>query len=60
VNQSLIGGDFDPMGLAIAGAYIYWSNPVSDTIGRPSLDGTRVNQTFITGASLPLGLAVGP
>ena len=31
-----------------------------DTIGRANLDGTGVNQSFITGAGLPSGVAVDP
>jgi virginiamycin B lyase len=41
-----------------AGAYIFWTNLDTNTIGRAYLDGTGVNQSFIGGASLPEGAAV--
>ncbi|MBI3660071.1 hypothetical protein HY230_06330 [Candidatus Acetothermia bacterium] len=40
--------------------HIYWANRNTGTIGRANLDGTGVNQSFITGASIPFGVAVGP
>jgi Low-density lipoprotein receptor repeat class B len=40
------------------GRHIYWSDEGSDTVGRANIDGTGVNQSFITGASVPNGLAV--
>jgi hypothetical protein len=39
-------------------ALVYWANARTDTIGRANLDGTGANQTFITGAQNPLGVAV--
>jgi hypothetical protein len=44
--------------VTVDGAHIYWSNSGINTIGRANLDGTGVNQTFITGAQDPLGVAV--
>src|SRR5919201_4463873 len=43
-----------------AEALIYWANSDGGggTIGRANLDGTGVNQSFITGASHPCGVAV--
>ena len=41
-----------------ADAYIYWANATTDTIGRANRDGTGVNQSFITGADYPAGVAV--
>jgi virginiamycin B lyase len=44
---------------AAAGGYLYWSNTTggppkfNGTIGRARLNGTRVNQRFISGASFP-------
>jgi virginiamycin B lyase len=38
--------------------HVYWTNLDADTIGRANLDGTGVNQSFITGASDPAGVAV--
>lgn len=64
-NQSFIAtGDF-PSGVAVDGAHIYWANRGTSgtpgtTIGRADLDGTpaSVNNSFITGANLPNGIAV--
>ena len=36
----------------------YWTNSHSDAIGRANLDGSGPNQSFITGASNPFGVAV--
>lgn len=37
---------------------IYWANAVSGTIGSSNVDGTGANQSFITGAGVPVGVAV--
>ena len=44
--------------VVVRGAFIYWTNTWSGTIGRANLDGSGVNNSFITGLSLPSGLAV--
>jgi virginiamycin B lyase len=36
-------------------SHVYWSSYSSSTIGRANLDGTGVNESFITGAGLPEG-----
>jgi hypothetical protein len=41
-----------------AGAYIYWGNNYTNTIGRANLDGTDIDQSFVTGASSPTAAAV--
>jgi hypothetical protein len=41
-----------------ANAYIYWANSDNRTIGRANLDGTGVNDSLITAASAPTGIAV--
>ena len=41
-----------------ANAYVYWSDPFANTIGRANLDGNRAKPSFITGASSPRGIAV--
>ncbi len=41
-----------------AQAYVYWANLDTNTIARANLDGTGVNQRFITGASSPVGVAL--
>src|ERR671933_506167 len=43
---------------APANAFVYWANVNTGTIGRAKLDGTDVNQNFITGANAPAGVAV--
>lgn len=43
---------------ASASAYLYWSNPTHQAIGRANLDGSGVNQHFIATASKPEGIAV--
>ena len=40
--------------------HVYWANEGTNTIGRANLDGTGVDQSFITGASAPFGVAVDP
>jgi len=47
-------------GVAVSGNYVYWANSSSGTIGRASLDGSWVNESFITGASIPEGIATIP
>src|SRR5262249_52336302 len=41
-----------------AGAFIYWANGGSNTIGRANVDGTGVNQNFISGGTRPCGVGV--
>ncbi len=43
---------------SIAGAFVYWTDATSDSIGRAALDGTVKDPTFITGAQDPRGVAV--
>ena len=43
---------------ARADAFVYWANFGNGTIGRANLNGSHVNQSFITGASAPIGVAV--
>ncbi len=58
VNQSFVTGASGPLGVAVSGQYIYWTN-IGGTIGRANLDGSGTpNQSFITGASTPEGVAV--
>jgi Low-density lipoprotein receptor repeat class B len=50
------------VGGAVANAgsigYIYWSNVDTGSIARANIDGTGVHQGLITGARLPLGVAI--
>jgi Low-density lipoprotein receptor repeat class B len=41
-----------------ADAFVYWANGFTGTIRRANLDGSGVDQSFITGASDPAGVAV--
>jgi stage V sporulation protein SpoVS len=41
-----------------AEAFIYWTDTSLDAIGRGNVDGTGVNQSFISGAEEPTGLAI--
>jgi virginiamycin B lyase len=36
----------------------YWTSAATATVGRANLDGTGVDQSFITGARTPFGVAV--
>jgi hypothetical protein len=45
-------------GASSAQAYIYWSSDGAAAIGRANLDGTSPDQSFITGANEPAGIAL--
>jgi hypothetical protein len=45
-------------GLGVDSRYIYWSNEYGSTIGRANLNGTGVNQRFITAANRPDALVI--
>jgi virginiamycin B lyase len=47
-----------PSSLAVDATHVYWGNGGGTTIGRANLDGSGVNQSFITAASSPNGVAV--
>ena len=47
-----------PTGVAVDAQHVYWANSGNGTIGRANLDGTGVDQSFITGANCPAGVAV--
>jgi hypothetical protein len=61
-------GASNPTGVAVDGTHVYWANGgfgsanggygSGTTIGRANLDGTGANQSFITGAENPTGVAV--
>jgi hypothetical protein len=44
--------------LAVDPIHVYWANSSTGSIGRASLDGSDVNQSFVTGANNPVGVAV--
>ena len=49
-----------PQGVAVDAAHVYWTQLrfSTNTIGRANLDGTGVDQSFISGAAQPSGVAV--
>ena len=53
MNQNFITGALSPEGLAVDAGHIYWINDDTNTntIGRADLDGSNVNQSFITPGS---------
>ena len=58
---SITGGAVGGAGLTLDNSYIYWTSAnggSATTIARASLDGTDVNNEFITGALNPCGIAV--
>lgn len=44
--------------MAVDGEHLYWANGGDGTIARANLDGTGADQTFISGATGPCGVAV--
>jgi hypothetical protein len=44
--------------VAVPVRHVYWADDGTGTIGRANLDGTGANQSFISGASGPIGVAV--
>jgi hypothetical protein len=68
VDLRFIRGVDDPTGVAVDANHVYWSDlhiliagtdPTgTGTIGRANLDGTGADQNFITGATIPEGVAV--
>lgn len=57
VDENFIRLSGNPDGLATDGTFLYWT--AGGAIGRANLDGTGVNQAFITGASVPQGVTIG-
>jgi hypothetical protein len=60
VNNKFITGASGIQEMTAVNGYIYWANGTAKTIGRASLDGSGVNQSFIStgGANGPVGVAV--
>ena len=54
----ITGADIPCGDVAVNGAHIYWANYDGDTIGRANLDGSGVDQNFISGADEPCQVAV--
>jgi virginiamycin B lyase len=58
VNPSFVN-EGAPLGVAVDAGHLYWTNvDGSNTIGRSNLDGSWIEQSFITGAHSPYGVAV--
>jgi hypothetical protein len=58
VNQGWLHVGGFPQGLALDGRHIYWTNsgdPEQSTIGRADIDGTNIDDSFITGATFDTG-----
>ena len=51
------GGSSSSSGAHVS-AYVYWANSNNSTIGRANLNGTGVNQRFITAANRPDALVI--
>ena len=57
IHRRLVTFD-DPRGVAVDAGHVYWANFGLNTIGRANLDGTGIDQSFITGADFPFAVAV--
>lgn len=66
-EANLDGSNFDPFFLipggcpqflAVDAQHLYWANYDSNTLGRANADGTDVNDSFVTGANHPFGVAL--
>ena len=57
VDQNFITETTNPNGIAVDGAHVYWANAGSNShsIGWANLDGTGVNESFITSATNTFG-----
>lgn len=51
VTNAFIAGASSPVGLAVDGRYIYWTNAGTNSIGRANLDGTGANPEFVPNAT---------
>ena len=59
VRPDLISGATAPLGVAIDGSFVYWTNGgATPSIGRANLDGSSASQSYIAAAGAPQGLAV--
>jgi hypothetical protein len=60
VDNTFITGASGLQEMTAAGGYLYWANGTAKTIGRASLNGSGVKQSFIStgGANGPVGVAV--
>ncbi|MDX6638300.1 MAG: hypothetical protein QOJ01_1811, partial [Solirubrobacterales bacterium] len=59
-NQEFMTSRGSCGGIAVLGQSLYWSRPGKGAIGRAQVDGTHVDQSFISGIRAPFGVAVAP
>src|SRR5260370_23766245 len=57
VTAGMLGGTLASAADALTTPKIYWANRGTNAIGVANLDGTGANQSLITGANFPFGLA---
>ena len=58
LHHPFLGRRVELAGIGDDGTYLYWADKDEGTIGRANLDGTGVNQGFITGVENPISLSV--
>ena len=56
--QTLVTGQYNPLGIAVHGSYIYWAVLHAGTINRANLNGSDP-KILVTGQDSPWGVAVG-
>ena len=57
-EPAFVTGLRGPVGIAVDGAHLYWSETESGTIGRANLDGSGVDEGLLTGLAGPVEVAV--
>jgi virginiamycin B lyase len=55
---AIAGCGWSATAMAAPPGFILWGSPNTGRIARANIDGTGVNQSFITGASTPAGVAL--
>jgi hypothetical protein len=59
INNAFVTGANFPQDVAVDGSFVYWVNEGTNSIGRAPLNNpSAANQSFITGAVAPFGIAV--
>jgi virginiamycin B lyase len=57
-NNSFLATSSSSRDVLAYGNFLYWTNTWSGTIGRSNLDGSGVNQNFVTGLVFPSGIDI--